>query len=356
MTERNKIKVLIVDDAVFMRNAVAGILEADPDISVSDSAKNGAEALEKIRAFRPDVVTLDIDMPVMDGLTTLRHIMIRCPVPIVVLSSLFNDGAITFEALRLGVMDFVPKPSGSVSLDIDKAKQQIIDRIKLACGMNIENMRRVRLSKKWDAKKRLESLYRFYPLEYIIVIGTTLAGPNTVIRLLSKLSPTIPAAIVVVQEISPKIIASYVKEFNEYVPWGVEAAQDGAVLEQGMCYIGSNEHGIRIESNKKGEICLRVGSPEKYPLNLLFSSAADVFHQNTVGVLLSGIGDDGAEGFAGIKEAGGVTLAKDVRCCVFPNLTDNAVREGVVDKVLDDGKLSDTIESVMEVRNEEGEK
>ncbi|OQX26306.1 MAG: hypothetical protein BWK80_11135 [Desulfobacteraceae bacterium IS3] len=352
MTSSNKIKVLIVDDAVFMRNAVAGILEADPDITIADSAKNGVEALEKIRQLRPDVVTLDIDMPVMDGLTTLRHIMIRCPVPIVVLSSLFNDGAITFEALRLGVMDFVPKPSGAVSLDIDKAKQQIIDRVKLACGMNLENMRRVRLSKKWDAKKRLESLYRFYPLEYIVVIGTTLAGPNTVIRLLSTLSPTIPAAIVVLQEISPKIIASYIKEFNEYVPWGIEEAADSIVVEQGMCYIGSDEHSIRIESNKKGEICLRVGDAAKHPLNLLFSSAADVFHQNTVGILLSGIGDDGAEGFARIKEASGVTLAKDVRCCVFPNLTDNAIREGVVDMVLDDGKLSDTIESVMEVRND----
>lgn len=343
MTERNKIKVLIVDDAVFMRNAMTGILESDPDIIVADSAENGLEALEKVRQIRPDVVTLDIDMPVMDGLTTLRHIMIRCPVPIVVFSSLFNDGAVTFEALRLGVMDFVPKPSGPL---IDKTKQQIIDRIKLACGMNIENVRRVRLSRKREAKKRVESLYRFCPLEYVVVIGTTLAGPNTVIRLLSKLSPAIPAAIVVVQEISSKIIASYVKEFDEYVPWGIEAAQDSTVLEQGICYIASTEHSVRLESNRKGEICLRVGAPEKYPLNLLFSSAADAFHQNTVGVLLSGIGDDGAEGFAGIKEAGGVTLAKNVQCCVFPNLTDNAVRKGVVDKVLDDGKLSDTIESV----------
>ncbi len=113
-----KIKVLVVDDALFMRKAVTDILEEDADIQVLDTAKDGKEGLSKIKKLRPDVITLDIDMPVMDGLTAIRHIMIESPVPIVVLSSLFSDGAITFDALRLGVVDFVPKPSGAISEDI----------------------------------------------------------------------------------------------------------------------------------------------------------------------------------------------------------------------------------------------
>ncbi|QTA89225.1 chemotaxis protein CheB [Desulfonema magnum] len=344
----NKIKVLVVDDTAFMRKAIPQILESDSLIEVADAAKNGLEALYKIRELQPDVITLDIDMPIMDGLTAIKHIMIESPVPIVALSSLFSNGAITFEALRLGVADFVPKPSGAISTDIDKSRQQITDRVKMAFAMNLDNVRRVRLPKKWDVKKRLESLYKFYPLEYIIVIGTTLAGPNTVIRLLSKLSPTVPAAIIVIQEISPKIISSFVEQFNEYVPWNVVVAKNNSALEQGTCYMSSNEDSLTLRLNENGEIRLHSGAKINYPLNCLFSSAAEIFRQNTIGVLLSGIGDDGADGFARIKHESGITIAKDATCCVYPNLTDNAIRQGVVDIILDDNKLASTLEAIVE--------
>ncbi|MDM8525315.1 chemotaxis protein CheB [Desulfococcaceae bacterium HSG8] len=342
-----KIKVLVVDDATFMRKAIPQILETDPGIQVVDSAKNGLEALDKIRMLQPDVVTLDIDMPVMDGLTAIRHIMVESPVPVVALSSLFSDGAITFEALRLGVVDFVPKPSGAVSADIGRSRQQLVDRVKMACSMKLGNVRRVRLPEKWDLKKRLESLYHFYPLEYIVVIGTTLAGPNTVIRLLSKLPPTLPAAIVVLQEISPKIISAFVEQFDRHVPWSVQVAENETVLEQGTCYISSNENSLNIRLNENGDICIYVDARKDYPLNLLFSSAAEIFRQYTIGVLLSGIGDDGAEGFGRIKKKLGTTMVKDASCCVYPNLTDNAIRHGVVDMILDEGELASTIEKVM---------
>jgi two-component system chemotaxis response regulator CheB len=119
-TEARKIKVLIVDDASFMRKAILNMLKVDPQIEVVGTASNGQEGLDKIRELKPDVVTLDIDMPIMDGITSIRHIMIKSPVPVVVLSSMFSDGAITFDALRLGVVDFIPKPSGAVSTDIDR--------------------------------------------------------------------------------------------------------------------------------------------------------------------------------------------------------------------------------------------
>jgi len=287
-------------------------------------------------------------MPIMDGITAIRHIMIRNPMPIVVLSSLVTDGAVTFEALRLGVVDFVPKPSGAASRNIEKAKKQIVQRIKIAHTMNLDNVRRVRLNGKWGVNKRLESLYRFYPLEYLIAIGTTLSGPNTVIRLLSKLSPTLPAAVIVVQEISPKIIASFVKQFNEHVPWKVEAVQEGiTTIEQGTCYICSNEYSLDIQTDEKGEPCFLRQKKAQYPLDRLFSSAARVFRQNTIGVLLSGLGDDGAEGFARIKTEAGTTMAKNAVTCVYPNLTDNAIRHGVVDMVLDENALPESIDELM---------
>lgn len=341
-----KIKVLIVDDAAFMVKAVSEILESDPDMEVVGSAKNGLEGLEKIKELHPDVITLDIDMPIMDGIKAIRHIMIESPVPVVVLSSLFADGSITFEALRLGVVDFVPKPSGSISQDISTAKQKIIDRIKLATSVNMENIRRVRLSK-WDVKERLADRYGFKPLDYVLAMGTTLTGPNTFIRLFSNLSPNIPATAIVVQEISPKILSSFVKKFDEHVPWKIEMAQNGAVLEQGTCYICSNENSLSIETDQRGSACMKVGGGVERPLDLLFSSAADIFKQNTVGVLLTGIGDDGADGFSKIRERSGMTIAQSTDTCVYPNLTQNVIERGIVDIMADENDLVREIEVVV---------
>jgi two-component system chemotaxis response regulator CheB len=341
------IRVLVIDDTAFMRRAVTEILAEDSRITVVGAAQNGLEALSMIRSLAPDVITLDIDMPVMDGLTTIRHVMIEMPLPIVVLSSLVTDGNVTFEALRLGVVDFVPKPSGAVSTNIRAARQQLIDRVIIAHSMRLPNVRRVRLPRRWKSEKRLSTLYRYYPLEYAIAVGTTLSGPNTVIRLLSKLSPTLPACILVMQEISPKIIHAFVGRFDETVHWKVVAAFDGAVVEQGVCYICSNENSMTLDLNEKGEVVIRVGEGGPEPLNRLFRSTVDIFRQHTIGVLLSGLGEDGADGFADIKQAMGVTMVKDVDCCVYPNLTDNAVKRGVVDLRFEERRLAEAIQSVM---------
>jgi len=205
----------------------------------------------------------------------------------------------------------------------------------------------VRLPRKWHVKEHLTDLYGFTPLEHVIVVGTTLSGPNTVIRLLSNLPPTLPAAFVVMQEISPRIISSFVKEFDEHVPWRVEEAQNGTVVAQGTCYLCSNEQALMVKQNHKGEACLISGGALERPLNLLFSSAANVFHQNTIGVLLLGPGDDGTEGLASIKKELGVTMVQDTRCCVYPNLTHHAILQGVVDMVLDETRLPGAIESVI---------
>ena len=343
---KDKISVIVVDDAAFMRRAVSDILDSDPNIEVVETARNGKDGLEKIKRMRPDVITLDIDMPVMDGLTTIRHLMIEAPVPIVVLSSMFSDGAITFDALRLGVVDFVPKPSGAISADIDQSKQQIIERIKIAHSVNLANIRRVRLPR-WNMREQLTERYGFRTLDYLLTIGTSLSGPNTVIRLLTRLSPMLPAAVLVVQEISPKIIKSFAKKFDEHVAWRVETAQDGMPLEQGTCYISSNEDSVTVQANGEGSAFLRVGTRVDQPLNELFSSAARVFHQNAIGLLLTGVGDDGADGFANIRDAAGVTMAQDTQCCVYPNLTHNAIQRGVVDRVTDENQLVSQIETLM---------
>ncbi len=340
-------RVLVIDDASFMLKAVSDMLNSDPEITVVGTAKNGLEGLKKIKALRPDVITLDIDMPVMDGIRAIRHIMIESPVPVVVLSSLFADGSITFEALRLGVIDFVPKPSGAISQDIHTAKKKIIDRIKMAVSVNLDNIRRVKISNR-DLKEGLSERYGFQHLDYIIALGTTLTGPNTAIRLFANLPSSLPATAVFVKEISPKILPAFVKKFDEYVPWRIDMARDGMALEQGTCYIGSNEYCHSIQANQDGAPCLKVDDRMDNPLDLLFSSAAQVFKQNTIGVLLTGIGDDGAEGFADIRGKSGTTIAQSTDSCVFPNLTHNVIAQGLADSVVDEAMLYKKIISIME--------
>lgn len=326
-----------------MRTAVAQILDADPKLRVAGTARHGLEAVEKLGKLDPDVVTLDIDMPVMGGVSAIKHIMVGSPRPIVVLSSMIREGGFVFEALRLGVVDFIPKPSLAATADIDAMRRQLIDRVKIAASMELANVRRVRLPKKWETARRIARLYRFYPLDYLVAVGTNISGPNTVIRILAHLSPTIPAALVVQQDISPKVLPSFVDRFNEWVPWKVTAAEDGMLVEQGTCYIGSCDRSLSVVSDPNQDARLSVAGPIDRPLDALFSSAAAVFRQNTVGVLLSGVGEDGARGFADIKAEGGVTIIKDARACVYPNLTDNALREGVVDKALSDRDIPGAI-------------
>ncbi len=338
------IRALIVDDALFMRKAITEILETDDRLEVVGTARDGLDGLDKIRELKPDVITLDIDMPRMDGLAAIRHIMIESPVPVVVLSSLFSDGAVTFEALRLGVVDFVPKPSGSTSDDMDRSRRQIIDRVKIASSVNFENIRRVRMQAEQFHAPAPDGQGVSSP-KYIIALGTTLSGPNTVIRLLTRLTPILPTAMVVVQEIAPPILSAFVEQFNEHVPWKIEVARDGQPIDQGVCYISSNENALRIEPDSQNQPVLHLDDPVEQPLNMLFNSAAQIFKQNAIGVMLTGVGDDGAEGFASIQAQGGVTIAEDMQCCVYPNLTQNAIEKGVVTTVVAENKLPDAIEA-----------
>lgn len=338
------IKALIVDDALFMRKAISEILESDEKLQVVGTARDGLDGLDKIKELNPDVITLDIDMPRMDGLEAIRHIMIESPVPVVVLSSLFSDGAVTFEALRLGVVDFVPKPSGAISEDMDKSRRQIVDRVKIASSVNFGNIRRVRIGNHIDGDEAVQGQQEASPT-HVIALGTSLSGPNTVIRLLTRLSPMLPASVVVVQEIAPQILPAFVERFNQHVPWRIEMAQDGQVLQQGVCYIGSNEYALSIGTNDEDQPCLELSDPVEQPLNLLFKSVSACFRENTIGVMLTGVGDDGAEGFARIQQNNGTTIAQDMQCCVYPNLTQHAIEMGTVTTIADETQLPNAIES-----------
>ncbi len=343
----NKIKVLIVDDASFMVKALRDILDSDPDIEVVGSARNGKDAVEKIKRLRPDVITLDVDMPVMDGIQAVRHIMIECPVPIVMLSSLYAHGDITFEALRLGVVDFLPKPSGAISTDIHTQRSELVARVKLAASIQLHNVHRVRL-KKVDTHDDITSRYHYQSLDYLVTVGTTLGGPGSIIRLLSSLPLSMPAAVIAMQDIEPKILPEFVAEFDHYSPWKIEAGTGSTVLQQGTCYVCSTRLPVEVVFNAQGEPALSPLQSAVTPLDALFTSASEVFENHTLGVLMTGHGEDGKEGFAAIQQRGGVTLAQETTTCVYPNLTQCAIDNGVVDRIVEVSELPAQLLDMME--------
>jgi two-component system chemotaxis response regulator CheB len=342
----NIYRVLVIDDAQFMLKSLTELLNSDSEIEVIGTARNGLEGIEKIKKLKPDVITLDMDMPIMDGIKAMRHIMIECPVPIVVLSSLFKDGSIVFEALRLGIVDFLPKPSGSISKDSHLSSKHIIDRVKIAASFNLVNVHRVYLEKIKQNEILIER-YGFKNLDYLLAIGTTLGGPSTVLRLFSKLPPNLPASAIVVQEISPQILPSFVSEFNACVSWSIEVAQDGALLEQGVCYFASNEQTLTVDVNNEGRACIHLKNKTERPLDQLFTSVSTVFKQHAIGLLLTGIGNDGTQGFSDIKKNMGVTMAQSTDTCVYPNLPHSVIELNVVDFVVDESQLVDQIKTII---------
>jgi two-component system, chemotaxis family, protein-glutamate methylesterase/glutaminase len=336
------VKTLVVDDAPMMRKVIQQILTKDDEIEVVGTAANGQECLEKILELQPDVVTLDIDMPVMNGLTTIKNIMVRYQIPIVIISSLVQDGYFAFEALRLGVMDFVPKPSRVATESWADEEELVRMRVRLAATMQVNRMRRVRRRKKTITPN---ATYQTLP-SALVVMGTTLAGPNTIMHVVTQLSPDFPGAIIALQEIHPRVLIPFCACFNDISPLEVIPVTGPCPLRPGKVYMASTFKGLRLVRTEAGdELLLDVTDPDQMPINQLFSIAAESFGQNTCGVLLTGVGMDGAQGLGLIKAGGGLTIAQEQDCCVYPNLVENALRQDVVDVVMTNHGIAHRLES-----------
>lgn len=201
-TRTSPVRTLVVDDAPLMRKVIQEILAKNRDIEVVGTAVHGQDCLDKIPQLKPEVVTLDIDMPVMNGITAVKNIMVRHQIPIVIISSLVQDGYFAFEALRLGVMDFLPKPSKVVNTDWASEEELVRMRVRAAAGMQVHRMRRVRRHK----KSPVITDHRQTAPSSIVAMGTTLAGPNTIMHIVTQLNPEFSGAVVALQEIHPRIL------------------------------------------------------------------------------------------------------------------------------------------------------
>ena len=326
-----------------MRKSLTHILEWDRSIEVVDTAADGEDAMRKLKLHSPDVVLLDIEMPVMDGLAALAHIMAEHPTPVLMLSALNKrDAAIAIKSLEHGAVDFIPKPSGVISYDIEEVSNEIIAKVKLAAGVNV---------RKLALHLPEESYQRPWPKPLtrkdIVVIGASTGGPRAVINILSHLPRDISAAILVVQHMSPEFVPSFVDRLQWGCSLKISTAQKGRVISLGQALVAPGGYHTTIVQNgdsRKIRLSRKVSPHTAMPsVDYAMESAAKAYGQGTLGVLLTGLGSDGAKGLEAIKDAGGNTIAEDQSTCVVFGMPKAAIELGCVDEIVPLPQIAQTI-------------
>lgn len=327
------VRVLVVDDSSFMRRSVTHMLESDISIKVVDTASDGEEAVRKTGELRPDVVVLDIAMPVMDGLAALSHIMSECPTPVLVLSGLGKkDAAIAIKSLERGAVDYIAKPSGVISYDIEKIREELILKVKAAACVSVS---RLALSL---------SSAPFYPLsatsagKKIVVIGASTGGVRAIIAVMSGLPRGMTAAVLIVQHMSQAFVPSFAERLKWESPLNVSVAVKDGIITLGQAFVapGGCHTGI-VRQGSVAKIIFTREDPSRAvspSVDYAMKSAAREYGDEALGVLLTGMGNDGAEGIRAIKEAGGSTIAEDESTCVVFGMPKAAIETGCVDEVL----------------------
>lgn len=354
----SKIKVLVVDDSAFMRKILSDIITSHPDIDVVDTAKNGQEAITKIEKYNPDVVTLDVEMPIMDGLSALQKIMDTHPVPVLMLSSLTQQGAdATIKALQYGAVDFIAKPSNIFKINVDDMKKQLQDKIIVAS--KVKYRKKVLFRPEVHKKiKRVQSRPRKSTckqgkLKKIVAIGTSTGGPRALQNILPHIPKDIEASFVIVQHMPPGFTKSLANRLDSISEISVKEAQQNDILLPGHAYIAPGSHHMEIvKEGDKFRIELNQNPPvsgHRPSVDVLMDSVAKLRLSDAIGVILTGMGSDGAKGLKNLKNNKAYIIAQDEESCVVFGMPKSTIKLGVVDKVLPIDDISDEIIKAVEV-------
>ncbi len=332
-----KIRVLVVDDSAFMRRMLTKMIESDPKCKVTKTAGDGVEALKAIEKLRPDVVTLDIELPEIDGLTCLGYIMEQFPTPVVMVTG-FSEflGEETIKALEYGAVGFVHKPNGSVSRNMSQIEQYLISQIKLASRVDVTKLTPVTIE---GAKKKVQKPVA-KTTNKIVTIASSSGGPRALSQIIPKLPAGLPAAVLVVQHMPAEFISSFAKRLDWESNLNVKVAEDAEPIQQGKVLIAPADFYCRIESKGNNGEAIKLTIPEKEK-NFYFTSAneamislAPIYGRNAIGVVLTGMGNDGTEGLRAIKKCGGYTIAEDESTAIVNGMPKSAVQAGVIDNVV----------------------
>ena len=350
------IRVVIADDSAFMRKKIKAILESDPSIEVIAAARDGQEAVAHVKEHQPDVVTLDINMPIMDGITALQIIMAESPRPVLMLSSLTQEGAITtFECLELGAFDYVGKPSGTISHDLDRQTVEIIAKVKQAANSRSRRLaaRKVLPSapKESRAVPRLGAA-KCHLAQQVIVIGVSTGGPKTLFDIVPLLPPDLDAAVVIVQHMPESFTGQFAKRLNDSCRIPFKEAEAGDILQAGHGYLARGGKHLVFSKRVTGGVMARYSalpadSLHTPSVDVMMDSSLQAFGNRVIGVLLTGMGDDGANAMVHIRNAGGTTIAEAESTCIVFGMPAQAIARGGADFVLPSHDIADKIVSLL---------
>ncbi len=343
-----KIRVLIVDDSALVRKIVADALESDPSIEVVGTANNGKTAVFKTHTLNPDVITMDIEMPIMNGLDALRQIIETHPKPVIMMSVLTQHGAdATFRALELGAVDFIPKPSTLMAMSVEDIKELLISKVKSVYRSKVKVSREPSASVKEQEKARDTRLVQtgvpaqdVKPLEIpmvavskkIVGIGTSTGGPSALISIFKSFPKNFPAPILIVQHMPEGFTKAFAERLNSVSTLNVKEAEDGDKVLPGCGFLAPGHSHMAIERSSSGNV-VRVFKKDKVSghmpsIDVLFSSIAEQCSPDAVAVIMTGMGRDGADGILKIRKNGGYTFAQNEETSVVYGMNRVAVEIG----------------------------
>lgn len=351
-TPSRPIRVLIVDDSALIRQLLAELLRTDPGIEVVGTASDAYFARNKIKTLDPDVLTLDVEMPRMDGVTFLKNLMRLHPMPVVMVSSLTDRGAeVTLDALSLGAVDYLPKPKLDVATRLGEYRDELIEKVRAAARARLRParpagdtlpLRAVQSISATAVVPRLAPL-NFRSAERLIAVGASTGGTEAIRELLMGMPPDAPG-IVIAQHIPKVFSGPFAQRLDRICPVRVAEAEDGQEVRPGHAYIApGDQHLIVVRSGGRWICRLDEGPPvnrHRPSVDVLFRSVAQQAGHHAVGLLLTGMGKDGAQGLKEIQEAGGATLVQDEATSVVWGMPGEAVELGAADEVLPLSRLA----------------
>lgn len=354
--------MLVVDDSAFMRKLISDFLKEDPQIEVIGTARNGEDGLKKVRDLNPDVITMDVEMPLLNGLDALKQIMIEHPVPVIMLSSTTKEGAEnTLTAIQNGAFDFIAKPSGAISLDLHKIKEELVRKVILASKLSRkqlinlasnrkipinheERYSKIELSESSEISKQNRDPYT----KKIICIGTSTGGPRALQQVLTKIPPTIDAAILIVQHMPAGFTKSLANRLDSLCEISVKEAIDGEIVQKGTAYIAPGGFHLKVRQSGNNLLTFLEKSDARNghrpAVDILFESVSEIKDYKKVAVIMTGMGSDGTQGLIALKNTGKVTaIAESQETSIVFGMPKAAIATRLIDEIQDVDKIAESI-------------
>ncbi len=363
------IRILVVDDSAFMRKVLSDLFKGENDFEVVDVARNGAEAVDKVVQYSPDVVTMDVEMPILDGLSALEKIMAVKPTPVIMVSSLTKNGAdATIKALSLGAVDFVAKSAGAISR-IDDIAKELLQKCREAKGISVTRLQFSRPAPSVQINKPRPTLIQEQTLpsvpvvkpsvqaaksadiqgvsDWILAIGTSTGGPRALQEVLTRLPGSLPCPAIVVQHMPPGFTKSLADRLNSICELTVKEAEDNDRLIPGIVLVAPGDHHLTVRKEGSNVFVKLNKDPAigglRPAVDPMMISVAETFGAKTIGVILTGMGHDGAKGMQVVKRLRGMTIAEDQSTAVVFGMPKAAIDAGVVDTILPLPQVADGI-------------